>query len=508
MTETNQPRSDAVSTPTDARLSGTLPPACLRGSTLWIGGEWGEASSGESFPTTNPADGTHLLALSRGAAADVDRAVKAARSAAPAWASMGGTERATILRNVAAALRERAEAFSLIDTLDSGRPVADTAGAAGYAAYLFDYYAGLSDKIHGSVVPMGAATTGLVEREPCGVVGAISPWNYPIQNAATKVAPILACGNTMVLKPAEQTSLSALLLAQVAHDAGLPSGVLNVVTGFGSEAGAPIVEHPGVDKVSFTGSTATGRRIAASAGQGLKSVVLELGGKSPLIVFDDADLEAAAGAAVFSTFMNGGQTCTSCNRVLVARSVLERFTVLCREGVTRLRVGDPLDPSTQVGPLVSEQQLRRVGELVGGAKGMPIDIPGYRPLAGGHFYKPAIVGEFDFEGRFAREEVFGPVMSIRAFGDDDEAYRLANDTEYGLAASVWTTTLARSEQARRRLQVGIVWINCVHALSAGTPVSGHKASGMGIEYGLEAVEQYMRVKTTVTMHGGWTSPFA
>ncbi len=491
----------------DARLSSSLHPACLSGATLWIDGAWRAAASGDRFPTANPADGKHLLDLSRGAAADIGAAAEAARAAAPAWASMDGTERATLLRRVADAVRDHAEAFSLVDTLDSGRPIADTTGAATYAAYLFDYYAGLSDKIHGSAVPMGASATGLVEREPCGVVGAISPWNYPLQNAATKVAPIIACGNTMVLKPAEQTSLSALMLAQVMHDAGIPAGVLNVVTGYGTEAGAPLVEHPAIDKVSFTGSTATGRRIASVAGQGLKSVVLELGGKSPLIVFEDADLADAARAAVFSTFMNGGQTCTSCNRVLVARPVLERFAALCQRETAKLRIGDPLDPATQIGPLVSEQQLRRVIELVGDARGLPLDLPGYRPIEGGHYFRPTIVAEFDFKSRFAREEVFGPVMSLRAFDGDEEAYLLANDTEYGLAASVWTGSLARAEQSRRRLQVGIVWINCVHALSAGTPVSGRKASGVGIEYGLEAIEQYMRVKTTVTMHGGWRSPF-
>jgi aldehyde dehydrogenase (NAD+) len=504
MTETEQMIAE-----NDVRLNGLLPSACLEGQTLWIGGEWSEAASAEIFTTLNPATGQPLLAISRGDASDIDRAAKAARDAGPTWLALGGSERGAILRRAAVAIRENSDDLGLLDTLDSGRPISDTAGgSAEHAAGLFDYYAGLADKIHGSVVPMGSDATALVEREPCGVVGAISPWNYPLQNAVTKIAPILACGNTMVLKPAEQTSLSALLLAQLMHDAGLPAGVLNVVTGFGSEAGAALVEHPLVSKISFTGSTAIGRRIAAAAGQELKSVVLELGGKSPMIVFEDADLQAAAEAAVFSTFMNGGQTCTSCNRVLVARPVLERFHALCRTAAEKLRIGDPLEPSNQIGPLVSALQLNRVKDLLGELGGNPLDASSYRPVDGGYFIQPVIVLEFDFESRFAREEIFGPVMSLRAFDTDVDAYRLANDTEYGLAASVWTTSLARSEQARRRLQVGIVWINCVHTLSAGTPVSGHKASGLGIEYGLEAVEQYMRVKTTVTMHGGWKSPFA
>lgn len=497
-----------VTAASDARLEGLMPASCLAGETLWIGGSFAKAASGELVDTFDPSTGKVLARLSRGAPADVDRAVKAAGAAASGWWASGGTARATVLRRTADLMRANAERLGRLDTLDSGRPVSVTAGSAGYAALLFDYYAGLTDKLHGATVPMGAEATALVEREPCGVVAAISPWNYPLENAATKIAPILACGNAMVLKPAEQTSLSALVLAELMKEAGLPDGVLNVVTGLGAEAGSPLVEHPGVAKASFTGSTATGRRIAALAGQHLKGVVLELGGKSPLVVFEDADVDGAARAAVFSTFMNVGQTCTSCNRVLVAAALRDRFVEACRAEAAKLRVGDASDPSTQVGPVVSAQQLARVEGLVGEIAGLDLDMPGYAPREGGYFRKPAIVTEFDFNGPFAREEVFGPVMAVRSFEDDEGAYALANDTEYGLAASVWTTSLARAERARRQLKVGIVWINCVHTLSPGTPVSGHKASGIGIEYGLEAVDQYMRVKTTVTMHGGWKSPFA
>lgn len=493
----------------DPRLQSHLPSPVLQGKTLWIGGAWRAAAAGETIETFDPSTGKVLAELARGRKADAEAAASAAREGAARWTALSGAERGHVLRRIAEAVRARAESFGLLDTVDSGRPISTTGGpSVAHAAALFDYYAGLADKIHGATVPMGPDATALVEREPCGVIAAISPWNYPLENAVTKIAPILACGNAMILKPAEQTSLSALLLAQIAHDAGLPAGVLNVVTGLGAEAGAALVEHPLVDKVSFTGSTATGRRIAALAGEHLKGVVLELGGKSPLIVFGDADLKGAAEAAVFSTFMNNGQTCTSCNRVLVAAEARESFARHCREAAAKLRVGDPLDPATQIGPLVSARQLQRVEQYMDGLADERLDIPGYLPLEGGYFRKPAIVTTFDHESRFAREEIFGPVMAIRSFGDDDEAYRLANDTEYGLAASVWTTSLAQAEQARRRLQVGIVWINCVHALSPGTPVSGHKASGLGIEYGLEAVEQYMRVKTTVTMHGGWRSPFA
>ncbi|MBB4427583.1 aldehyde dehydrogenase (NAD+) [Bradyrhizobium sp. CIR48] len=460
------------------------------------------------FETTSPIDGSFLMNVSRAKAADVDAAVRSAASSAPSWGA-DGSARATVMRQIANEIRQQARALGTIETLDSGRAIADTAGASVvHSAGLFDYYAGLADKLHGSTVPMGREATALVEREPFGVIAAIAPWNYPLLNAATKIAPIIACGNTLVLKPAEQTPLVTLILARLMQQAGLPDGVVNIVTGFGAEAGAPLVAHPDVGKISFTGSSATGRHIAAEAGRSLKGVVLELGGKSPLVVFEDADLQRAARAAVFSTFMNAGQTCTSCARVLVAHDVLEQFEAHCRAEAASLRVGDPLDPETQIGPIVSVEQLERVRRLTAGVSGEQVAKKEYRPIGGGHFFPPTIVSRFPADSDFAREEIFGPVMAIRSFQSDEEAWSLANDTAYGLAGSVWTSSLHRAEQARRRLQCGIVWINCVHSLSAGTPVSGHKTSGLGIEYGLEAADQYMKVKTTVMMSGAWNSPFA
>jgi acyl-CoA reductase-like NAD-dependent aldehyde dehydrogenase len=492
----------------DTRLKTLLPTPCHSGATLWIEGKWESAANGETFDVFCPIDGKVISQASRAKEADVDRAVRAASTAAGAWGADSGL-RATVMRKIATEIRAHANELGMIETLDSGRPIAETAGSSPvHAAGLFDYYAGFADKLHGSSVPMGANVTGLVEREPFGVIAAISPWNYPLLNAATKIAPIIACGNAMVLKPAEQTPLVTLLLAELMQKAGLPDGVVNIVTGLGSEAGALLVEHPMVSKVSFTGSTATGRHIAAAAGKALKGVVLELGGKSPLIVFDDADLPRAASAAVFSTFMNAGQTCTSCARVLVARPLAAKFAALCREAVSRLRIGDPLKPHTQIGPIISAQQLARVERLTAGVEGDQVSAPGYAPVEGGYFFPPMIVTEFEGESEFARQEIFGPVMAIRAFDTDEGAWKLANDTEYGLAASVWTTSLTRAEKGRRTLESGIVWINCVHYLSAGTPVSGHKASGLGIEYGLEAADQYMKVKTTVVMTDGWESPFA
>ncbi|KON64055.1 NAD/NADP-dependent betaine aldehyde dehydrogenase [Komagataeibacter europaeus] len=490
-------------------LKQVLPAPCLAGRTLWINGQWEAAASGLQFESENPATTKVVFSLAKGDVQDTHRAVSAAKAAARNWAMTEGRARTGMLLRVASLIRTHGKTLGLLDTIDSGRPISQTTGAAiESVASLFEYYAGLTDKIHGAAIPMGADRSGVVEREPLGVVGAISPWNYPLLNAATKIAPIVACGNTVVLKPAEQTSLSALFLATLLHDAGVPNGVVNIVTGLGTQAGAALVEHPDVSLVSFTGSTTTGRHIASQAGRGLKPVVLELGGKSPLIVFADADIKRAAEAAVFSTFMNMGQTCTACNRVIVASSVKRQFVEHCQQAARRLRIGNPQDPAIQIGPIVSRAQFQRVTDLTQGVDSIALDMPGYLPPEKGYFFRPMIVEHFDPDSPFARAEIFGPVMSIHEFTDTPQAWQIANDTEYGLAASVWTTSLSTAEQARRHIEAGIVWINCVHALNPNLPVCGHKNSGIGMEYGLEAISQYTRVKSTVTMFGGWTSPFA
>ncbi|MCP3373826.1 aldehyde dehydrogenase family protein [Bradyrhizobium cajani] len=485
-----------------------LPVECFRRGTLWIGGQWCCATDGGAFAVTSPIDGQHLMVASRAQAVDADRAVRAADAVAASWASDSGKRTGLLLR-IAQEIRKHAQELGTIETLDSGRPISETTtDSVQHAAELFGYYAGLADKLHGSTVPMGNDATALVEREPFGVIGAISAWNYPLLNAATKIAPIIACGNTIVLKPAEQSPLVTLLLGALMQQAGLPDGVVNIITGFGAEAGAPLVTHPMVSKISFTGSMLTGRRVAAAAGEALKGVILELGGKSPLIVFDDADLPRAASAAVFSTFKNAGQTCTSCARVLVARPLMDQFARLCGSIAAELRIGDPFDPETQVGPLISAEQLTRVRRLTADVDAWHACQKHYRPVEGGHFFPPMIVTKHALDSDFARQEIFGPVMALRPFDTDEEAWQLANDTEYGLAASVWTSSLRRAERARRSLVSGIVWINCAHTLSNGTPIGGHKASGLGIEHGVEAAEQYMKVKTSVIMSGGWHSPFS
>lgn len=501
MTDYSTPDFDAASL-----LKAALPQSCLNGATLWIDNRWRPSKKGSVFASHSPRDGGHLLDVALAGGTDVADAVASSRRALPAWRDMEGGERAGILRNIATCLEKRAEAFALVETIDSGRAIRDTQHAAKRAAAMFHFFAGISDKIRGKTIPAGTGRTAMVEYEPYGVVAAVTPWNYPLGNAVTKLAPALACGNTVVLKPAELTPLVTLLLAEVMIEAGLPAGVVNIMTGDGA-TGAALVADQGIDKVSFTGSTATGRKIARSAGENLKGCVLELGGKSPLIVFDDADLDRAVDAAVFTTFMNEGQTCTSCNRVLVASVLHERFAARCEERLAALRIGDPLDPNNHIGAVVSPAQVTRMCRLTENAKSRTMELPAFRPVEGGSYFRPLIIDAPDPEAVYLREEVFGPVMTIQSFETDEDAYRLANGTGYGLAASVWTGSLARAETARRVIEAGVVWVNCVNTLTYGMPIGGHKSSGMGSEYGLEVIDQYMRIKTTVQMYGSWTSPF-
>jgi acyl-CoA reductase-like NAD-dependent aldehyde dehydrogenase len=501
MTDYSNSDFDAVSL-----LKAALPQTCLNGATLWIENGWRHSREGTVFACHAPRDGSHLLDVALAGGADVADAVASSRRALPGWRDMEGGERAGILRNMAACLEKRAEAFALVETIDSGRAIRDTQHAAKRAAAMFHFFSGITDKIRGKTVPAGAGRTAMVEYEPYGVISAVTPWNYPLGNAVTKLAPALACGNTVVLKPAELTPLVTLLLAEVMMEAGLPSGVVNIITGDGA-TGAALVADQGIDKVSFTGSTATGRKIARSAGENLKGCLLELGGKSPLIVFDDADIESAVDAAVFTTFMNEGQTCTSCNRVLVASVLHARFAALCAQRLADLRIGDPLNPNNHIGAVVSPGQVARMSRLTETAKSRTMELPAFRPVEGGSYFRPLIIDAPDPAAAYLREEVFGPVMTVQSFDTDEEAYRLANDTGYGLAASVWTSSLARAETARRVIEAGVVWVNCVNTLTYGTPIGGHKSSGMGSEYGLEVIDQYMRIKTTVQMYGGWTSPF-
>jgi aldehyde dehydrogenase (NAD+) len=494
-------------------VAAHLPKACAVAGRHWIGGAWVASRSGETFVTLDPTTGRELHQVARAAPADVDDAVAAASAAAPAWRDFDGIERGRILRRAADLIRARSESFAILDTLDAGRPIRDTgAPSTEGAARLFDYYAGLADKLRGATQPMGPAHSALIEYEPHGVVGALAPWNYPLSNAATKLAPALACGNTVVLKPAEQAPLSTLLLGELLHQAGIPAGVVNVVTGYGHDAGARLVDHPQVNHISFTGSTATGRIIGAKCGGRIRPVTLELGGKSANIVFADADLAMAAKGTAFTILNNQGQTCSAGTRLIVHRSVAGELLDRFRGEVSRLRVGDPMRAATHVGPLVSQEQLAAVEAKVadGRASGgliEPVAVGEYAPVAGGYFIEPLLVRDADPKAGIAQSEIFGPVLCVFTFDTDDEALALANDTEYGLAAVVWTRSLASYERARRELEAGLIWVNCPHDLHPGVPVSGFRNSGLGSEYGAEAMLNYMKQKSTVSTWLPWRSGF-
>ncbi|HYJ80842.1 MAG TPA: aldehyde dehydrogenase family protein [Longimicrobiaceae bacterium] len=469
---------------------------------LFIGGEWQDAASGKTFETRNPATGEVLARVAEGDAADVDRAVRAARAAFESgpWRELDGRKRGRLLWAIADGLEARADELARLETLDNGKPVRearmfDVEGAI----ECFRYYAGWADKIEGEVLPIPGPYLNYTRREPVGVCGQIIPWNYPLQMAAWKVAPALACGNTVVLKPAEQTPLTALELARVAHEAGLPAGVLNVVTGYGPTAGAALVRHPEVDKIAFTGSTEVGRHIQREAAGTLKRVSLELGGKSPNLVLADADLEAAARGAASAIFYNTGQACTAGSRLLVEEKVHDELLEKLLKRAAGMRPGDPLDPKCRMGPLVSQEQLDRVMGYIetGKAEGGAPVLGGDRPegAGGGYFLNPTIFDRVSPEATIAREEIFGPVLAVSTFADVDEAVAIANRSVYGLAAAVWTQDVKQAHRVAHALRAGTVWVNMYHTLDVGSPFGGYKESGYGRELGRYALDLYTQVKS-------------
>ena len=467
---------------------------------LLIGGKWVAAKSGKTFETLNPATEEVLALVAEGDKADVDEAVKAARKAFEdgSWSKIGPHQRARYLFKIADLIEEHADELAELETLDNGKAMTqaraiDVAGAA----ETFRYYGGWCSKIYGETNPSDPSMFNYTLREPVGVCGQIIPWNFPLLMATWKLGPALACGNTVILKPAEQTPLTALRLGELILEAGLPDGVVNIITGFGPGAGSSIAEHPDIDKVAFTGSAEVGKIILKASAGNLKRVSLELGGKSPNIIFPDADLAQAVPNSMMGVFFNSGQVCCAGTRIFVQKDVYEKFNDQLAQFSAGMTMGDGLDPKTMMGPLVSKEQFDKVkGYLeLGKKEGARVTTGGEAATGKGYFVKPTVFADVNNSMRIAREEIFGPVAATIPFKDENDAVIQGNDTDYGLAAAVWTSDLGRAHKVARALKAGTVWVNCYGMIDPISPFGGYKQSGFGRELGKYALELYTQIKT-------------
>ena len=471
---------------------------------MLIGGKWVGSVSGKTFDTTDPTDGSTICRVAEGDKADVDLAVKAARTAFEdgPWARMNAADRGRLLNKLADAVESHKDELAALESLDNGKPIADSLAAdLPLTIQCYRYYAGWADKIYGQTLPVAGPYFSYTRHEAIGVVGQIIPWNFPLLMQSWKWGPALACGNTVVLKPAEQTPLTALRVARLAQEVGFPDGVINVVPGYGPTAGAALSGHMDVDKIAFTGETGTGKIVMTAAAQSnLKRVSLELGGKSPNIVFADADLDAAVEGAYFGLFFNQGQCCCAGSRVFVQESVYDAFVQKVTDKAKARKVGDPFDPTVEQGPQVSQEQFDRVMGYIdaGRTDGANMLVGGGRVGDTGYFIQPTVFGDVRDEMTIAREEIFGPVMSVLKFKDAGEVIARGNRTQYGLAAAVWTRDIQKALRLANGLRAGTVWVNCYDVFDASAPFGGFKMSGVGRELGQYALQHYTEVKT-VTM---------
>ena len=488
----------------------------MRNYKLFIDGQWVDSESGKTFTTPNPATGETLAEVAEADKADIDKAIAAARRAFEGkWAKLSARDRGRLLYKLSQLIEQHAEELAAIETADNGKPIKESLYVdLPQVVENFEYFAGWATKIEGETIPVPGKMFNYTLREPIGVCGQIIPWNFPLLMAAWKLAPALAAGNTVVLKPAEQTPVGAMELAKLIQKAGFPDGVVNIVPGYGETAGAALAAHPGIDKVAFTGSTEVGKLIAKAAAENLTKVSLELGGKAPNIVFADADLDQALAGAMMAIFYNQGQVCCAGSRLFVEESVKDEFVGRLSERAGKIVVGDPTDKATQMGPQVSEEQLNRIKGYVDIARseGATVVTGGSSPQLApafqrGYFFGPTIFGDVKNSMRVAQEEIFGPVVSVISFKDEDDLIKQANDTIYGLSAGIWTRDITRAHRFAKEIKAGVVWINTFNMFNAASPFGGYKQSGYGREMGRHALELYTQVKSVwVDLSGrpiGW-----
>jgi betaine-aldehyde dehydrogenase len=468
---------------------------------LYIGGKFVPAEDGATLPSLNPHDNSTLAEVSMAGRNDIDKAVEAARAAFPKWSHTAAAERGRLLLKLADKIEERAEELARLETLDTGHPLRDTRAVdTPRTAATFRYFGGMADKLEGSVIPVEAGFLNYLLREPLGVVGQVVPWNFPLMFTSWKMAPALAAGNCVVMKPAELTPLSSLRMAELMAEVGFPEGVVNVVPGLGSVAGQYLAEHPGVAKIAFTGSTATGRRIVQASSGNLKKVQLELGGKGANIVFDDANLIAAVNGSAFAIFHNQGQACVAGSRLLLHERIADAFLARFLPLAKSIKLGNPIEPATEMGPLTSTMHRDRVLSYVQVAKDEGGEVllgggpPDREELSRGCYVEPTVVRAKPAD-RVCQEEVFGPFVTVTTFRDDEEALAMANGTEYGLGGGLWTANLQRAHRFAREMKSGMVWINCYKRVSPASPFGGTGASGYGREMGFEVMREYTQAKS-------------
>jgi acyl-CoA reductase-like NAD-dependent aldehyde dehydrogenase len=483
---------------------------------LFIDGKWVDAESGKTFETPNPSTGATLAEVAEGDKADIDKAVAAAGKAFDGkWSKISARDRGRLIYKLSQLIEEHAQELAELETADNGKPIRESLYVdLPQVVENFEYFAGYATKIEGETIPVSGQMLNYTVREPLGVCGQIIPWNFPLLMAAWKLAPALAAGNTIVLKPAEQTPVTVLELGKLVQEAGFPDGVINIVPGYGETAGAALAAHPGIDKIAFTGSTEVGKLIARAAADNLTKVSLELGGKAPNIVFADADIEQAVNGAMMGIFFNQGQVCCAGSRLFLEESIKDEFLARFKEKSGNIKVGDPTDKNTQMGPQVSQEQLDRIKGYVDIARGEGATVfaGGEQPqleeaFQKGYFFQPTIFCDVNNSMRVAQEEIFGPVSSVITFKDETDLIKQANDTIYGLSAGIWTRDIVRAHRFAKDVRAGVIWINTFNMFNAAVPFGGFKQSGYGREMGKHALELYTHIKSVwVDLSGkpiGW-----